>query len=168
MKAIDLIRGSLQMSGQFTERLAADLRDKPMTRATPGAKGGDGGHAIWLLGHLTFIEAGLRRIVRGDPHPLEHWASLFAMGTEPSNDPAKYPPFDDILGKYRELRAANLKLLDEMGEAALDQAPAWVPPGFEDAMKTIGNTFLLIALHNMQHCGQIADVRRVAGLKRFF
>lgn len=167
MKSIDLIRWSLQMTGQFTERLASELRDKPMTRATPGAPGGDGGHAVWLLGHLAFIEGGLRRIMRGDPHPLEPWAAMFAMGTQPSNDPAQYPAFDEILKQFRELRAANLKLLDEIGEAALDRAPAWVPPGFEDAMKTVGNTFLLIALHNMQHCGQIADVRRVAGLKRF-
>ena len=167
MKSIDLIRWSLQMTQQFTERMAADLRDKPMTRATPGAKGGEGGHALWLLGHLTFIEGGLGRIVRGDPHPLEHWASMFAPGTEPSNDPKQYPPFDEVLNKFRELRTANIKMLDEMGEPALDRAPAWIPPGLEDAMKTIGNTFLLIALHNMQHTGQLADVRRVAGLKRF-
>ena len=112
MKAIDLIRGSLQMSGQFTERLAADLRDKPMTRATPGAKGGDGGHAVWLLGHLTFIEGGLRRIVRGDPHPLEHWAPLFAMGTQPSNDAAQYPAFTEILGRVRETSLAGYEHQD--------------------------------------------------------
>jgi hypothetical protein len=167
MKAIDLIRWSLQRTEQFTERMAADLRDKPMTRATPGGKGGDGSHALWLLGHLTFIEAGLARIVRGDPHPLEHWAALFAPGTEPSNDRSKYPSFDEVLSKFRELRAANINLLDEIGEAALDRAPAWVPPGFEEVMKTVGQTFVLIAMHNMQHCGQLADVRRVAGLKRF-
>ena len=167
MRAIDLIRWSLQRTHVFTERLAEELRDKPMTRATPGAKGGDGSHALWLLGHLTFIEAGLARIVRGDPHPLEHWAPLFAPGTEPSSDPAKYPAIDHIFQKYRELRAANLRMLDQVGDAGLDRAPAWVPPGFEEMMKTVGQTFLLISMHNMQHAGQLADVRRVAGLKRF-
>jgi len=38
-----------------------------------------------------------------------------------------------------------------------------VSPGFEEVMKTVGQTFLLVALHNMVHYGQIADARRAAG-----
>jgi hypothetical protein len=56
-------------------------------------------------------------------------------------------------------------MLDQIGEAGLDRAPKNIPPGFEDPMKTIGQTFLLISLHNMVHYGQIADARRAAGLK---
>ena len=165
MKAIDLIRWALQMSEQATTTLVEELRAAPMTRATPGAKGGDGNHAIWLLGHICFIEASLPKIIRNDPHPLEHWAPLFGTGTQSSSDASKYPSFDEIVKKFREFRARNLKLLDEVGEAALDRKPAWTPPGLEDAMKSVGETFLLIALHNMVHYGQLADVRRVAGLK---
>jgi hypothetical protein len=67
-----------------------------------------------------------------------------------------------VLSKYRELRAQNLKLLDQIGEAGLDRKPKHVPPGFEDMMTSFGNTLLLITLHNMVHYGQIADARRVA------
>ena len=35
-----------------------------------------------------------------------------------------------------------------------------IPPGFEDAMKTAGHTFLLVTLHQMVHYGQIADARQ--------
>jgi hypothetical protein len=35
-------------------------------------------------------------------------------------------------------------------------------------MTSFGNTLLLISLHNMFHNGEIADCRRVAGLKPMF
>ena len=90
---------------------------------------------------------------------------LFATGTKPKPDASAYPPFDEVLRTYRALRAKNLKLLDEVGENGLDRLPKDIPPGFEDAMKTFGHTFLLITLHNMVHYGQIADARRAAGRK---
>jgi hypothetical protein len=61
-----------------------------------------------------------------------------------------------------------MKLLDEIGEAGLDRIPKKIPPGFENEMKTFGHTFMTIAMHNMMHVGQIADMRRVAGLPRNF
>jgi hypothetical protein len=70
-----------------------------------------------------------------------------------------------VLATYRRLRARNLKLLDDVGDSGLDRAPVAVPQGFEEVMKTVGQTLLLIALHNMVHYGQIADARRAAGLK---
>lgn len=165
MKAIDLIRWAMQMTDQGTAALAADMRDAPFTCATPGAKGGDGNHTVWLLGHLAYLEGTLRRILLGESNPVEHWSPLFATGTRATPDAGKYPSFDEVLGKYRELRAANMKLLDAIGESGLERPPKWVPPGLEDAMKTAGQTLLLICLHNMVHYGQIADARRVAGLK---
>ena len=70
-----------------------------------------------------------------------------------------------MLRVYRDGRARTLKLLDRIGEAGLDRKPDNVPPVFEDAMKTVGNSLLLITLHQMVHYGQIADARRVAGRK---
>lgn len=70
-----------------------------------------------------------------------------------------------MLRTYRDLRAKNLELLERTGEPGLDRAPKHVPPGFEQLMTSFGQTFLLIALHNMVHYGEIADARRVAGLK---
>ena len=168
MKSIDLIRWAMQMTEHGTNAIVDGLRDSPLARATPGARGGDGNHAIWLLGHLCFVEGSLPKIVRGEAHPVEHWMPLFGTGTRSLNDASKFPSFDQVLAKFRELRGRNLALLDELGPDALDRAPAWVPPGFEDAMKTVGQTFLLIALHNMVHYGQLADVRRVAGLQPLF
>lgn len=161
MNRIELIRRAMQMTAEATAALVRDLRSAPLTQPTSNG----GNHPLWVLGHLAFLEGGLRHVLLGERNPVEHWAPLFASGTQPKTDASAYPPFDEVLAKYRELRAANLRLLDEIGDAGLDRAPKHVPPGFEDAMTTAGQTLLLISLHNMVHYGQIADARRVAGLK---
>ncbi len=159
MKAIDLIRASLKMTDEFTTRLVADMRDAPLTRPTP--RGGN--HPLWTLGHLAVVEGAVPQIVFGEPNPAERWLPLFGQGTSPTDDAGAYPSFDEVLSTYSELRAKNLARLDEIGEEGLDRAPAAVPPGFEEEMRTVGQTFLVIALHQMGHYGQIADARRAAG-----
>ena len=159
MKAIELIRWAMRASEEGTNRIVADMRDAPLTQ--PTSQGGN--HPLWVLGHLAYIEGAIPHVLLGEPNPVEHWAPLFAPGSRPTTDPAAYPSFDEVLTKYRDLRARNVKLLDEIGEAGLDRVPKMIPPGFEDAMKTFGHTFLLITLHNMVHYGQVADARRAAG-----
>ena len=161
MNRVELIRWAMQMTDQATAALVKDLRDAPLTQ--PTSRGGN--HPLWVLGHLAFLEGGIPHVLLGEPNPVAHWAPLFASGTQPRADAGAYPPFDDVFQTYRDLRARNLRLLDELGDAGLDRAPKHVPPGFEDAMTTAGQTLLLITLHNMVHYGQIADARRVAGLK---
>ena len=167
MQSIELIRWAMELTGGHTAQLAEDLRNSPLTRNTPGGKAGEGNHAIWLLGHLSFIEGNLASALFGEPNPVERWAPLFAPGTKPEVDANKYPSFDEVLKTFRDLRARNLKLLDEIGDSGLDRVPKSPPPGFEQLMKTFGHTFLLITLHNMMHNGEIADARRVAGFKPF-
>jgi hypothetical protein len=167
MKAIDQIRWALQLTEGGTVRMAESMRHAPLTQPTPG-KGNGGNHPLWALGHLCVIEGGVRHILLGEPNPVEHWKPLFAAGTTPTTDAGAYPSFDEVLSKYRELRAQNLKLLDSIGEDGLDRLPKHVPPGFESMMTSFGKTLLLISLHNMFHNGEIADCRRVAGLKPMF
>ena len=161
MKALDLIRWAMQFSEQGTLRLIEDIRNAPLTQ--PTSRGGN--HPLWNMGHLAFIEGSIRHVVTGEPNPVEKWAPLFATGTQPKTDTNAYPPFEEIVRTWRDLRAANLKMLDAIGEAGLDRAPKFIPPGFEEMMKTNGQALLLITLHNMVHYGQIAVCRRAAGLK---
>ena len=164
MKAIDVIRWAMQLTDGGTARLVEDMKDAATTPSTPGAKGGDGNHTLWLLGHLCVIEGNMPRIVLGRANPVEHWEPLFGTGTTPKPDASAYPPFDEVFGKYRELRAANLKMLDEIGDAGLDKPCHWLPPGLE-SLTSAGHTLTVLSLHNMMHYGQIADARRVAGRK---
>lgn len=103
-----------------------------------------------------------------NPTPVEHWAPLFAPGTEPVSDAAVYPPIDELIRTYRDLRARNLQILEQIGEAGLDRPTKSPPRGLEDLLNTFGRTFLLIAMHQMSHRGQIADARRAIGRKPIF
>src|SRR5205807_334731 len=91
------------------------------------------------------------------------WEPLFGQGTTPTTDAGAYPPYEEVLATYRDLRAKNLAQLDAIGDEGLDRAPAAIPPGFEEEMATIGRTLLVIALHQMSHIGQLAVVRRALG-----
>ncbi|MDB5352030.1 MAG: hypothetical protein JWN86_3277 [Planctomycetota bacterium] len=159
MKTIDLIRGAMHMADAFTGRLADDMRDAPLERTSSPA----GNHPLWIVGHLAVVEGAMPQIAFGEPNPVEHWGSLFGIGSIPSDDAAAYPPYEEVLATYRDLRAKNLARLEEIGEAGLHRAPQAVPAGFEKEMSTIGQTYLTIAMHQMFHLGQVADVRRAAG-----
>ena len=76
MKAIDLIKNALAMGDGAMMMLLEDLRNAPMTFPTP--RGGN--HPLWVLGHITFVEASMPKVLFGEPHPLAHWATLFAAG----------------------------------------------------------------------------------------
>jgi hypothetical protein len=164
MQAIDLIRSSLEMTDHGIGAIVEGLRDAPLTQPIQRDGVGRGNHPLWIMGHLAYIEGTLSPILTGEPNPVAHWASSFAPGTHPKADASLYPPFDEVFAKYRELRKQTLTLLTRIGDAGLDQPPKHIPPGFEAAMRTVGHTFMIIALHQMVHYGQLADARRVAGL----
>jgi uncharacterized damage-inducible protein DinB len=164
MKAIDVIRQALETSDRAVLQLVEDMKDAPLTQPTP--RGGN--HPLWVLGHITFIEGNLPRIVFGEPNPVARWAPLFAPGTEPSSDAASYPPIEEILRTYRDLRARNLEALARIGEEGLDRPTKAPPRGLEHVFRTVGETFLVISLHQMSHRGQLADARRACGRQPIF
>ena len=165
MKAIDVLKNALNMGDRGMMMLLDDLRNAPTAAPTP--RGGN--HPLWVLGHITFVEANVPHVLFGvEPNPLAHWATLFAAGTEPTSDPKAYPSFDEVLSAYQEARAKNLKLLDEIGEAGLDRPTKAPPKGLERPLATFGLTFMTIAMHQMNHRGQLADCRRALGRKPVF
>src|SRR3954452_9024359 len=164
MKAMDVMKGALTTGDRAMMMLLDDLRDAPMTSPTP--RGGN--HPLWVLGHIAVIEANVPHIILGEPNPLADWLPLFKAGSEPLSDPKAYPSFDELLKAYQDARARNLKLLDDLGAAGLDRPTKYPPKGLEQALATVGQTFLTIAMHQMNHRGQLADARRTLGRKPVF
>ena len=161
MKALDLIRWSLEFTEAGLERIVADIRDRPFTQPTSAG----GNHPLWVVGHLAYSEGWAMTLLFDEPNPVDHWKDLFAPGSQPTTNPADYPSFDEVLATYRDLRAKNIRRLMEVGEAGLDAVPKNVPEPFKDVMTSVGRTYLLLALHQNVHYGEVADARRVAGLK---
>ena len=116
MKAIDAIRITLKFSDMGMTHLSS-MKDAPLLR--PGPWGGN--HAMWIAGHLAVVEGRLQQMLHGGANPLHHWKPLFDWGSEPVDDPAAYPPFDEVVGTFKELRGRTHAFLDEVGEAGLDR-----------------------------------------------
>jgi hypothetical protein len=164
MNSMNIVRDTLNRCDRATLGLLEDMRDAPLTQPTSNG----GNHPYWVLGHLTLVEGRLRQMILGEKSEVENLAPLFEPGSQPRNDGAGYPPYDELLGTYRRLRTRNMELLDKLGESGLAQPLKAAPRGMESFLRTAGDAFMTIAIHQMNHRGQVADARRAAGRAPLF
>src|SRR4051794_4570749 len=162
MKALDAIRTVLKFSDMGMTHLSG-MKDAPLLR--PGPWGGN--HAMWIAGHLTVVEGRLQQMLHGGPNPVHHWKPLFDWGSEPVDDPAAYPPFEEVTRKLRELRKQTHAFLDKVGDEGLDRPTKSQPPGFI-GFETVGRAILIIAVHATGHLGGLNVVRAASGKQRLF
>jgi hypothetical protein len=162
MQAIEAIRLALKFSDMGMKHLS-EMSDAPLLR--PGSWGGN--HAMWIAGHLTVVEGRLQQMLRGTPNPVARWKPLFDWGSEPVDDPAVYPPYEEVLRTFKDLRAQTHAYLDEFGEAGLDRPTKSQPPGFT-GFETAGKAIQIIACHACGHLGGLTVVRAAAGKQRLF
>jgi len=121
-----------------------------------------------LLGHLAFIEGQvIHEFMLGEPNPLADWEDPFD-GSDVPTDPDRYPPFDQVLARLRETRAATLARLDSLSESDLDRVSAKVPGGWESTFGTYRLCLQFMADHWYMHRGQLADARRATGVERMW
>jgi hypothetical protein len=164
MQSIDLIRDNLKKSRDRALAHIEDMREHCMVFPTP--KGG--GHTLWVLGHLAYIESlVIRGFMLGEKNPLAEWEEIFD-GADTSGDSSLYPPFDQVLARCREMRESTISLLDSLSENDLDQPGTKVPKGYEDTFGTYRLCLQYAADHWYMHRGQLADARRAAGLIRMW
>ena len=164
MQSIDLIRDNLEKSTSRVLARVEDMREDCMVFPTP-----EGGcHTLWVLGHLAYIEALVVRVfMLAEPNPLDEWKEIFD-GAEITDDASRYPSFDQVLAKCREMRQATVSLLALLAESDLDKVSQNAPKGFEDTFGTYRLCFQYVADHWYMHRGQLADARRAAGLERMW
>jgi hypothetical protein len=164
MQSIDLLRDNLKKSMDRVLARIDDMREHSVVFPTP--KGG--GHTLWVLGHLAYIEAlVVRGFMLGEPNPLAEWEELFD-GADTTGDVGRYPPFEQVLARCREMREWTVALLDSLSEDDLDKVCANVPEGWEETFGTYRLCLQYVADHWYMHRGQLADARRAAGLERMW
>lgn len=165
MKTTEFIKMAIETSKMFTLGLIDDMKDAPLTQ--PMAKGGN--HPIWILGHIAYSEANLvNHVILGDENPLIEWKELFGQGSEPVTDADAYPSLDELMKKYETVRAQTLKVLAGLSDDDLDKPSKNCPPGQENFFGTVGQVFMIVALHPTMHYGQVADARRSLGREPMF
>ena len=155
----DAIRFSLNLAEDAVLKSLATIDDAPLT--FPTGKGGC--HPLWVLGHLAFVEGLAYEILAGKENPAGEWAGLFGQDSTATNNVAQYPPLEDVVATYMQLRRKNLQFLDSLSEIDLDKRTSWQPKGVEEHFATYGKALLTLALHQMAHRGQITDAIRSAG-----
>ena len=164
MQSIDLIRDNLEKSRDRVLARVEDMRKHALVFPTPVG----GGHTLWVLGHLAYIEGlVISSFMLGKPNPLTAWEDLFD-GADTSADVDRYPPFEQVLEQCREMRRTTLALLDELSEEDLDRASASAPGGYSDTFGTYRLCLQYVADHWYMHRGQLADARRAARVDRMW
>ena len=164
MESRALLIRHLERSREHALRRIDDMRAHACVAPTPRG----GGHTLWTLGHLAYVEALIvHTLLRGEPHPFAAWEARFD-GAEVSADPADYPPLDDVLAAFVQGRDRTLAWLAGLTEADLDRPSARVPAGFEGEFATWRAGLQFVGDHTYMHRGQLADARRAAGVDRMW
>jgi uncharacterized damage-inducible protein DinB len=135
------------------------MSDAATTFPTPNG----GWHPLWVLGHLTVVEGIIPAALFAEKHPAAEWQQYFGENSKPVADARAYPPFAEVREKYLQLRERNLNILESLTEADLDKPTKAPPKGREGEFATYGQSFLVLALHQAMHRGNLTDARRAAG-----
>ncbi|NOY29261.1 MAG: DinB family protein [Planctomycetes bacterium] len=159
MNTIDYIRQEMNMSKAWIGSLMADLQDAPLTVPTPNG----GNHPLWIVGHLAYSESNIFHcFIQGKENPLGEWKETFGIGSQPVNDAAAYPSYDELLAKFEAVRAETLAYLETITDADLDK-PSHGPEEKKAFFGTVGQCLAVMTTHLAFHGGQLADARRAAG-----
>lgn len=143
---------------QNSERLLADFRTPAewTFQVHPACN-----HPLWFAGHMTTIDNFFLSLVAPEKvRPLPDFQSKFGMGSQPTSDPAAYPPPEEVLAAMRERRAALLDVLDGLSDEELSRK---TPDGAPEFLPDVASVFELAVWHEGQHSGQLTVARRALG-----
>ena len=155
----DGIKFALSISNRAVLSVIDEMSDAATT--FPTANGGC--HPLWVLGHLTLVEGIIPAALFAEKNPAAEWQQYFGENSQPVADARAYPPFPEVREKYLQLRERNLNILESLTEADLDKPTKAPPKGREKEFATYGQSFLVLALHQTMHRGNLTDARRAAG-----
>lgn len=158
MSLKERLERQLASARQLSERLLADFKTpEDWTRQIhPGCN-----HALWFAGHMANTDNFLISLVA----PERSWqnkdfGAKFGMGSQPSPNPADYPPPAEVLATMRERRQTLLSILNGLRDEDLAQK---TPPGAPEFLADFGAVFELAIWHEGLHSGQLSLTRRALG-----
>jgi hypothetical protein len=158
MHVKDRLKHQLVQTRQMTERLLADFK-KPedwVHQVHPNCN-----HALWFVGHMTTTDNFLLSLVAPErAAKLEGYQPKFGMGSQPTGNPADYPPPEEMLKTMRERRATVLEVLDGFTD---DDLARKTPEGAPEFLPDLASVFEMAIWHEGLHAGQMSVVRRALG-----
>jgi hypothetical protein len=162
MQSKDLLKAALEQGLFLIGAVLDDMKDAPFQFPTPNG----GNHPMYVAGHLAYAEGQIvYKRCRGLENPVESWKDVFGGNVEPSADASKYPNYETVVAKLREMRTETIKWIDTVTEEQLDAPNPECPPQYAALFGTVRNCLLTTAMHTNTHFGQVTDCRRAAGRK---
>lgn len=118
-------------------------------------------HALWIAGHLGHADNFFLTLL--DPEKgveKEGWSEAFGMGSQPTSDPAAYPPVAEVLEFFRERRQTLLDILENLPEADLAKK---TPEGSPEFLSDFEQVLEVAVWHEGVHSGQLTVAHRALG-----
>jgi len=163
METKQRLKKQLKAARDYSSKLLADFKSpEEWTRQVhPNAN-----HALWFAGHMAvsdnfFISSVSPEKVVSRPE----FEKAFGTGSQPTSDPAMYPPPDEVLKYMDERRATLLDVLERLDEADLEKPLA---KGTPDFLPDVVSVFEMAVWHEGLHSGQLSECRRSLGHKPVF
>ena len=123
-------------------------------------------HALWFAGHMSVSDNFFVSVVAPErAKELDGYGEKFGMGSQPTSDPAAYPPAPEVLEVMRERRQTLLSALDGLTDEDLAKP---TPEGTPDMFSDIGSVFEMATWHEALHAGQMSIARRALGNEPLF
>jgi uncharacterized damage-inducible protein DinB len=158
----DTAIASLKFSRSILTKLIEDVPEDKMTaQPYPGAN-----HVLWIMGHLASADDAFLADLDGRERVLPaQWKDLFGMGSEPTDDPAKYPSPDEVRAAMEERREA---VYEWIGGLTADRLAQPLPEPWTKFSPNHALFINTISDHEAFHVGQISAVRRALGMPSAF
>lgn len=158
MSVKDRLRAQMEKSRTFTEELLKEFETPEQWTHQVHDRAN---HALWFAGHMAVTDNFLIRILSPDQSLNDpEYQGRFGMGSQPTTDPNDYPTPESVVNVMRERRSVLLRLLDEIGEAELNDP---TPEGAPDFLPDYCSVFEMAAWHEALHAGQITIAHRSLG-----
>lgn len=158
----ELAVAALRFARTTTRALLADL---PPGRALQRA-GADGPHPLWIAGHLAVSDQWIAKMIEPNAVWLPAtYRTCFGHKSEPQDDAAVYPPFDEVIVAMEDARARLIELVGNASKPALARPLGEEGVGFAATPLQAVNQ---LAWHEGWHGGQLSLIRRQLGLAAVF
>lgn len=163
MSAKQRLKKQLEAARDYSRRLLADFQtpEQWTYQVHPNAN-----HALWFAGHMAVSDNFF--ISKVAPDKTQHrpeFEAAFGTGSQPTSNPADYPPPATVLDYMNERRATLLQALDSLSDPDLEQPLA---KGSPDFLPDVGSVFETAVWHEGLHSGQLSICRRSMGHQPVF
>ncbi len=158
--AFEIGKATLDLARRSTLKLVQDIPPDKLTYQPASSTN----HALWVLGHLACTDNYfLTSLAKLEPVIEESWNKLFGMGSEPTDDPQRYPSPDEVKAGLEKARTALAAWFQSMDE---HQLLSPLPDEMSSFAPNFAALMCSIAWHEGFHAGQLSAVRRSLGLPR--